>query len=194
MTETCGRYGFSSETIVAAANVLNMQNVPTGFPDRDVHPGEYAPVFSATGLQNCMWGYPGFEKGQLIFNTRTESALEKRMFQSGVTSGRVLIAAACFYEWDARKEMFRFSDPSASVLFLAGISQIFDGIRRYSILTTEPNASVRLIHMRMPLILAPEEALPWLDNDSAAIELLHKTPALLHAERTSGQTSLFDQW
>ena len=127
-----------------------------------------------------MWGYPGFEKGQLIFNTRTESALEKRMFQSGVTSGRVLIAAACFYEWDARKEMFRFSDPSASVLFLAGISQIFDGIRRYSILTTEPNASVRLIHMRMPLILAPEDALPWLDDDSASIELLHKTPGPLH--------------
>lgn len=190
----CGRYGFSSETIVAAANVLNMQNIPTGFPDRDVHPGEYAPVFSVTGLQNCLWGYPGFEKGQLIFNTRAESALEKRMFQSGVTSGRVLIAAACFYEWDARKEMFRFSNPNAPVLFLAGISQVFDGIRRYSILTTEPNASVRLIHVRMPLILNQEEALPWLDDDSAAIELLHKTPALLHAERASGQTSLFDQW
>ena len=190
----CCRYGFSGETIVAAANVLNMQNVPTGFPERDVHPGEYSPVFSATGLQNCLWGYPGFEKGQLIFNTRAESALEKRMFQEGVCHGRVLIAAVCFYEWNARKEMFRFSDPGSSVIFLAGISQIFDGIRRYSILTTEPNASVRLIHMRMPMILAPEDALPWLDDDSASIELLHKTPGPLHAERTSGQTSLFDQW
>lgn len=190
----CGRYGFGGETIAAAAKVLNMQNIPTGFPDRVVRLGDYAPVFSASGLQNCLWGYPGFEKGQLIFNTRAESALEKRMFQSGVTSGRVLIAAARFYEWDARKEMFRFSDPNASVLFLAGISQVFDGMRRYSILTTEPNASVRLIHVRMPLILDQEEALPWLEDDAVAIELLHKTPAPLHAERASGQTSLFDRW
>ncbi|MDD6565675.1 MAG: SOS response-associated peptidase family protein, partial [Parafannyhessea umbonata] len=36
---------------------------------------------------------------------------------------------------------------------------------RFSVVTTEPNASVASVHNRMPLVLGPGESSVWLGND-----------------------------
>ena len=43
-------------------------------------------------------------------------------------------------------------------------------IRRFSIVTTEPNASVAPIHDRMPLVLGPGESSMWLGEGFATLK------------------------
>lgn len=60
------------------------------------------------------------------------------------------------------------------------------------ILTTQANASMELVHERMPLILEREEAAAWLLEDDAAEDFLRKSPPLLERRAEDGQMSLFD--
>ena len=43
------------------------------------------------------WGFHGFNGKQLIFNARSESALEKKMFKESVEHRRVVVPATWFY-------------------------------------------------------------------------------------------------
>ena len=47
------------------------------------------------------------------------------------------------------------------------------------------------VHDRMPLILEPDEILPWIFNDKRAEEILQKTPCLLERTNDYEQLGLF---
>lgn len=59
----------------------------------------------------------------------------------------------------------------------------------FVILTTRPNASVRSVHDRMPLILEKEEMIQWLCKDYK--DLLEKVPTLLEKKQSFEQLGLF---
>lgn len=190
----CCRYYYDDETLrVAAENLKIYQNGGTvdsrdvgGTVDsRDVLPSEEAPVFlrhrGRAELARMKWGYPGVSGKGLLINTRSETVMDKPMFRQGFIHGRILIPTAGFYEWNQEKYKFRFFRTDGGVLYLAGISDFFGSQRRFSVLTTAPNGSMRPIHNRMPLILEEDQLEPWLYDQEAAKGFLTRVPVELEA-------------
>ena len=77
------------------------------------------------------------------------------------------------------------------VLFMAGCFNQFQGQNRFVILTTEANASVSMVHERMPLVLESKEIKDWVLDDDAVEFLLHKTPVSLNRKSDYEQIRLF---
>lgn len=162
---------------------------------KDIHPTEVAPILMSSGSGlSCRWqrwGFPGFGKGQVIFNARCESAMEKPLFKEGILHRRAVIPAAWFYEWDRNKQKHIFYRKGQPAIFMAGCCRKFEDGDRFVILTTQANASMEPVHDRMPLVLEPGEAVEWLLEDGAAGGLLRKSPPLLERRTEYEQMSLF---
>ena len=163
---------------------------------KDIHPTEIVPILtsSESGLE-CRWqkwGFPGFQKGKVIFNARSESAMKKPMFRDAVLHRRAVIPAAWFYEWDRNKQKHTFSRRDGDALFMAGCYRKYEDGDRFVILTTEANASMEPVHDRMPLILERAEVVDWLFEDDTAEELLRKISPLLERRAEYEQMSLFN--
>ena len=143
---------------------------------KDIHPTETAPILASFGsgleCQWQKWGFPGFQKSKVIFNARSESAMEKPMFRDAVLHHRAVIPAAWFYEWDRNKQKHIFYREGGNPLFMAGCYRKYEDGDRFVILTTQANASMEPVHDRMPLVLEREEAVDWLLEDGAAEELI----------------------
>lgn len=163
----------------------------------DVCPSAAAPVLITAGggidCQQFKWGLPGFDKKQLIFNARSESVMEKRMFRESVERRRAVIPAAWFYEWNRNKEKNTFDRPGQPALYMAGFYEQCPDGGRFVILTTAANDSMRPVHDRMPLLLERDEIESWLFDSSLTERFLKKTPALLERRAEYEQMSLFPE-
>lgn len=62
---------------------------------------------------------------------------------------------------------------------MAGLTRIYNGEKRYVILTTAANESVQAIHHRMPVILRREEIHAWLTDPEQTLAFLLRVPPLL---------------
>ncbi len=190
----CGRYYIDDDTAREIEKLVRQVDERMG-QARDIHPSEEAPVLAVEGQKLCCrwqrWGFPGFRGKQLIFNARSESALEKKMFREGVAQRRVAVPAAWFYEWDRNKEKHIFYRKGQPVLYMAGLYNRYQGEERFVILTTEANDSMRPVHDRMPLVLEREELPRWLKEEGRAESFLQKTPPLLERRMDYEQMSLF---
>lgn len=67
-------------------------------------------------------------------------------------------------------------------LYMAGLWKAFDGVQKFVILTTAPNASVADIHNRMPIVLPRGAVKSWVSDTDAALRLLGQVPPLLARE------------
>lgn len=198
----CGRYYVDDETareierIIRIADEKVRKAAPVKIQSKDIHPTDIAPILTASenGGISCRlqkWGLPGFDGKQVIFNARSESALEKKMFREGVEHRRIVVPATWFYEWNRNKEKNIFYRKEQPVLFMAGIYNRYQGEDRFVILTTEANASMSPVHNRMPLILEPVEIADWIYEKEKTEQLLHKTSCLLERRTEFEQLSLF---
>ena len=84
-----------------------------------------------------------------------------------------------FYEWDAAKDKVLFSHKTDELLLLAGFFDRFDKNRRFIIITTEANESVRGVHDRMPLLVSCERLEEWLLTDQFRRMLTETMPPLV---------------
>lgn len=198
----CGRYYVDDETareiekIVRDVNdKLYREHKRTQRKAGDIFPTNTAPVIVAQDElleeKEQVWGYPGFNHKGVVFNARSETAAEKRMFAESVKNRRVIIPAAGFYEWNKQKDKFRFTAENDRVLLLAGCYQKFNDTERFVILTTEANESMKDVHSRMPVIIKRDEIAQWMFEDEAVEFILHRTPPQLNRE-VEGQMTLFD--
>lgn len=172
----------------------------------DIYPATLAPVLGA-GIDTAgyrtldcrmlRWGLPGYppkgngKKGQVIFNARSETAMEKPTFREGIKNHRIVIPAAGFYEWNRKKEKYRFRRNDSPVLFMAGCFRRYEDGDRFVILTTAANASMEPVHDRMPLILEPDEIADWIWDGERTKNLLEKRPCLLERTTDYEQMTLF---
>ncbi len=109
--------------------------------------------------------------GRRLINARAESVAGKPSFKSAFTSRRCLIISSGFYEWrneGTRKVPFFIRLESGKSFSFAGLYESWtspDGIelRTCTIITTEPNAIMKPIHNRMPVILPRDREARWLD-------------------------------
>ena len=199
----CGRYYVDDDTareiekLVRQVDEKMRQAPAAGSPlqAKDIHPSEMAPVIAVEDSGLCCrwqrWGFPGFQGKQLIFNARSESALEKRMFRESVEQRRIVVPATWFYEWNKNKEKNTFYRKRQPALYMAGLYNRYQGEDRFVILTTAANDSMRPVHDRMPLVLERDEIHKWLNEDQLVEDFLQKTPALLERRAEYKQMNLF---
>ena len=181
----CGRYYIDDETAREIKKLVRQsdERLQREKMGRDIHPTDLAPVLKGNGADFEMewqkWGLPGIQNKGVIFNARSETVLEKRMFKEGVRRRRIIVPCTWFYEWNRNKEKITFYRTDSSVLFLAGFYNRSEDGDRFVIITTEANESMKETHDRMPLILEPHELEDWVMEDGKTEEILRQKPVLL---------------
>jgi putative SOS response-associated peptidase YedK len=148
------------------------------FPEMPVVVADPAPV-----IHLFRWGLvPGWirdatQADQIrssTLNARSETVFEKPSFRKSILSGRCLVPADGFFEWQHvgnRKIPWFIRVRECEIFSFGGIWDRWTGpdgtIRHtFSILTTEANQMMAGIHnskKRMPLIFSPESEKEWLD-------------------------------
>lgn len=214
----CGRYHLSATALVQIQNSALIFDTNEAWnssemPSRDICPSDFAPVLlyqnNRIVLRMMQWGFPNPQGRNLIINARAETVTDKRMFGS-IFSRRCVIPAEKYYEWDANRNKATFShrqnpqwyqsqennkdrlpETYKKTLYMAGFYDLYDGIDRFVILTTDANESVRRVHDRMPLILEEDEVKRWLSDDTYWREVLKKVPPELDRFQEYEQQSLF---
>lgn len=146
-------------------------------------------------LRLVRWGLvPSWVKDpktfSLIINARVETVLEKPSFRGAIRHRRCLIPATGYYEWQRHaggSQPYYISPQTCGVQAFAGIWEEWSGpdgnlIETAAILTQPANDSLGNIHHRMPVLVTPDQFVPWLDTRAtepdAALNLL--APAADH--------------
>lgn len=193
----CGTYYVDDETLNEIERVIREvdNKIRVEHYRKDIHPTDFAPIIvrdnNNASIVSKQWGYPGFNNKGVIFNARSETVIEKKMFRYGITSNRAVIPARHFYEWNSCKEKNVFTRIEGGPIFLAGFYDRFGESERFVIITTKANETMEKVHDRMPLILENSQVLTWLFDDSKANVILHQKPVLLNRDSKYEQQSLF---
>lgn len=179
----CGRFSLSTAPDWVAEH-FGLEEVPDLKPRYNIAPTQDVAAVRrrADGGRHVdllRWGLlpasmPDSPGGAPLINARSETVMEKPSFRAAFLQRRCLVLADGFYEWkpvDGRKQPIYFTLRDRRVFAFAGLWERWvasDGhpVESCTILTTEPNAVVRPVHDRMPVILDPAGYDPWLSPDS----------------------------
>lgn len=179
----CGRYTlYTDEQAEEIRQIIDIaqRQVRGQLKLGEVFPSDRAPILVANQdkvvVRTAVWGFPGVQRRGLLINARSETVAEKPLFRKPLLASRCVVPTTGFYEWNTAKEKFLFQYADSTVVYLAGLCGIFEGQRRYTILTTSPNQAVRAVHNRMPVLLGHDCVRAWLTDTDAAIEMLRAEP------------------
>lgn len=114
----------------------------------------------------------------MCFNARGETVHEKPAFAESFAARRCLVVVTGFYEWSgaAPHRTPYWLHPRAGERYwtFAGVWRAWtspetrETWRTVAVVTTTPNARMAMIHDRMPVILAGEDAAAWVAADTRA--------------------------
>ncbi|MDR3644481.1 MAG: SOS response-associated peptidase family protein, partial [Clostridia bacterium] len=163
-----------SEDIEELRELANQLTGRYGTPVRDRLKGDYfpkmqEPVVGPNGKASLLqWGFPFEGSGRVLFNARGESLQERPAFRPFL-GNRCLVPATAFYEWDSKKQKYRFICEGLPVFYMAALWQPVmgkDGERdfRFVIITTAPYGAVEAVHNRMPAIIPRGDFHSWLSG------------------------------
>lgn len=179
----CGRFAFYSPSEATAA----LFGVPQSIPVEARY--NIAPTRFVAAIRNgeaetrelvmLRWGLvPFWAKdpaiGNRMINARAETVAEKPSFRAAYRKRRCLILADGFYEW--RKEAhgktpYFISLAGGEPFAFAGLwerwqsKETEESLQTTTILTTAANDFISGLHLRMPVVLRPDEASRWLAGD-----------------------------
>ena len=169
----CGRYYLDEEIrderlkeqIHEAARVAARIDAPLK-TQGEVRPFDVVPVIAPSSLNRrigafpMQWGFRHPTKGMAVFNTRSETVLEKQLFVTSVDERRCLLPASCYFEWKKldqnKKEKYAFYAENGDPLYLAGLYIRTSDEHRlpcFTILTRDADRSIRDLHPRMPVLV-----------------------------------------
>ena len=195
----CGRFTLTAD-VNSLQETFPWVNIPPEITPRyNIAPTQPVAVVPNDGknrLDFYNWGLiPSWAKdpgiGSRMINARSETLAEKPSFRAAFRRRRCLVLTDGFYEWQKQPDgktkipmyiRLRSEKPFA----FAGLWEVWnskDGstILSCTIITTEPNDFMRVIHNRMPVILPQEDYQTWLtpgegDPDQLS-EMLRPYPA-----------------
>jgi putative SOS response-associated peptidase YedK len=179
----CGRFlEISTPQMIAAALGVDPRRIPGRAPRYNIAPSQ--PVFGvyAQGQTRIVdvftWGLvPVWAKdpsiGERMINARAETVAEKPSFRGPFKNSRCLIIADGFYEWrrtGEAKQPYCIRLKTREPFGFGGLWSHWTGpdgteIRSCAILTTSPNAVMKPIHDRMPVIIPKDRIGEWLDHN-----------------------------
>ena len=189
----CGRYS-QQHTAEEIAERFEIIDPEFSFPPRyNIAPSQIVPIIIAQEqrrLVGCKWGLvPFWAKDPSIanrtINAKSETLAQKPAFKYAVVKRRCLIPADGFYEWQKQPkgpgQPFYIRRPDHGLFAFAGLwegwtSPEGERLRTFTIITVEPNETIRPIHDRMPAIIQPEAEAMWLD--SSIQDPIHVLPLL----------------
>ncbi len=184
----CARYELSdylSDSKMVPLFEIMERDYPGQYKTGEIFPGDAAPAIIASGDRlvpvPAVFGFPGFRGKELILNARSETAAEKKTFAEGLRERRVVLPASGFYEWSrgSDKTKYLFEADSARIFYLCGIYGVFEGVRRFVILTRAADGAVSPVHERMPVIIRETDVRRYVTDVRAASELITSSaPAL----------------
>lgn len=179
----CGRYTNTAK-LDAMQLRFDFDTDETDFvPRYNIAPTQYAPVLILDDsgnkrLEMMRWGLiPHWAKdasiGNRMINARSETIHEKPVFKSPFQKKRCLVLADGFYEWQKTgktKQPLRITLKNRQLFGMAGLwSRWKDAngkeIKTFTIITTTPNALMKKIHDRMPVIIPPDLEDAWLQGE-----------------------------
>lgn len=185
MKKMCGRYelfyteeNYEMKKIIELAENKSSQKLVAS----EIYPSATVPIIAATGKKIVpeffTWGFPGFQKKEIIINARSETASQKPMFKQSILQRCCVVPSTGFYEWthDSQKKKYKFNLQKQENLYMAGIWNEYGGEKHFVILTTAANQSMAPIHNRMPLILPKELIRSWINDTDMALSLLSHIP------------------
>ena len=180
----CGRFTLTVDPAEAQENFNNFT-----FPEKFAPRFNIAPTQPILAIPNdekftadfFIWGLiPMWAKdpsiGNRLINARAETLAEKPSFRGSLKYKRCLILADGFYEWkssDGKKSKtpFFIHMKDRKPFAFAGLWDSWNSpegsqLKTCTIITTEPNELMSLLHNRMPVILHPRDYDKWLDPSS----------------------------
>jgi len=180
----CGRFVCKGEPKKVAQNlgvVAGEENWTTSY---NVAPGSTIPIIRADPAGRHMvpasWGFTSSDRAPL-FNARGETIDSLPSFRNAFRMSRCLVPASGFYEWrPSDRQPFYFERLDGQPLAFAGIWKQVGNHLQATVITTNPNADMRGVHDRMPVILSPDAWTDWLSasplSDSLRRSLLTPAP------------------
>jgi putative SOS response-associated peptidase YedK len=156
---------FTGNYILEDDNELNKENIaPTNMVISLVKDDDKFKI------KNYFWGiqFDKVKKSPLIFNSRIETIKEKKYWTQLFYKNRCLLPATAFYEWkeiNKTKIPHRIFLPGEDFFFITSIFLKMEDYYYVSMLTTQPNAFMKNIHNRMPVILHKKEGMDFLNQE-----------------------------
>jgi putative SOS response-associated peptidase YedK len=178
----CGRFTLTVDPAELRDRFENYTFPPRFAPRFNVAPTQPVLAIPNDGENTAdffVWGLiPMWAKdptiGSRLINARGETLAEKPTFRGSLKYKRCLILADGFYEWKSAgasktKTPYFIHMKDRKPFAFAGLWDSWnspDGslIKTCTIITTEPNELVSIIHNRMPVILHPRDYAKWLDT------------------------------
>jgi putative SOS response-associated peptidase YedK len=185
----CGRFALTltPEEVQAFFALLDIEDFPPRYNiaptqpimmvmtgERCAEPGSNLPDRRALLVR---WGFiPGWVKDPksfpLLFNARSDTALEKNTYKAAMRHRRALVPASGFYEWKragkGKAQAYWVRPKKGGLVGFAGLMETWhepggSEIDTGAILTANANADIAHIHERMPVVIKPEDFARWLD-------------------------------
>jgi len=182
----CGRFALTVTPADVKA-LFGYGDMPNFLPRQNISPTEpIAVVTYETGKRHfrlMRWGLmPAWVKETdnfpTLFNARSETIASKPAFRAAARHRRCLIPANWFYEWahlGKIKMPYRIMRKDHKVFAMAGLWETYihpngSEIDTATIVTTDANGTVSVLHNRMPVILDEKDFATWLDAELNAPE------------------------
>jgi putative SOS response-associated peptidase YedK len=159
-----------------------LDEVPELEPRYNIAPTQAVPAVrsgeeGARAFAMLHWGLvPKWAKeraiGNRMINARAETLAEKPSFRDAYRKRRCLVLADGWYEWQVApggKQPWFIRAKDAQPIAFAGLWERWQDpvgnalLESCAIVTTDAAASIRRIHDRMPVVLAPADWDRWLD-------------------------------
>ena len=185
----CSRYSLTSPPEAVRA-YFRYDNEAVFPPRYNIAPSQPVAIvrMTPTGgreLALVRWGLiPSWVKDprefKMLINARSETAAEKPSFRGAMRHRRCLVPADGFYEWTGvtgAKRPHLVHPRAGGPMAMAGIYESWLGadgseIDTMAILTVAANATMSVLHNRMPVILPPEHFDLWLDCRPGSAEMV----------------------
>ena len=178
----CGRFGLTRPDQLRLER-LGVSLLGPLEPRFNVAPGQEILAVRETGGKReavpLRWGiHPHWgSQGHAIVNVRSDGGFHQGPFRNALHLRRCLVLCDVFYEWQVvpgrrRKQPWALAMPNRARFALGAVWEpASSGEERpaaaVAILTTEPNALMLPLHDRMPVIVAEERWVDWLDAHTA---------------------------
>jgi len=185
----CGRYYcLTEEEFTEICQIIQEVSLRIAYDDfsiskdqGEVRPTDIAPVIiqnnpGMISFENLKWGFKKWDgKGAPIINARSETLREKSMFSRLVDTGRCVVPANEYYEWEKvdRKKIKHFvKDAEGKKLFMAGLYRNTSQGREFVIITKDATDDIARIHDRMPVILHANQIEGWLNGSLSTDDIV----------------------
>jgi putative SOS response-associated peptidase YedK len=177
----CGRFTLRAPP-EAVAEHFGLAERPELSARYNIAPGQLVAAIRADDrgerrlCEQRTWGLvPDWAKdpsiGHRMINARAETIAEKPAFRNAFRHRRCLVPADGFYEWASGsrpKQPYHVAREDGALFGFAGLWEVWRSkegraVHSCTIVTTRANATLQRIHDRMPVILGPDDYVPWLD-------------------------------